>query len=255
MSKENEIDIILTKKNEIKLRDYYSKVYDSQISDYQHDIETNHIISKLNPSKNEVILDIGCGTGRITSKLIKKGSTVVAIDFSGESIDVCKSRFNTPLELSTNIHFIRADACNLPFKDNSFNKCLCSEVFEHIPSEKERVKVIREANRVLKDQGVFLLTTFNYSLRKFIGRKRETPKEAALYIYRYDYFSLKRMLGCHFKDEIKIIGILNLIHFIPLKLLNKYKKLFTLLDKLIEETPSSYLFAHLLSAKCRKSSK
>jgi ubiquinone/menaquinone biosynthesis C-methylase UbiE len=255
MNKEDEINILSTKKNEIKLRDYYSKVYDSQISNYQHDIEINHITSELNPSKNEVILDIGCGTGRITSKLTKKGSTVVAIDFSGDSIKLCKARCNNPFELSTNVHFIRADACNLPFKDNSFDKCICSEVFEHIPSKGERLKMICEANRVLKDQGIFLLTTFNYNLRKIIGRKRETSKEAALYIYRYDYFSLKRTLNCCFKGKIKIIGMLNLIHFIPLKLLDKHKKLFTPLDKLIEETPSSYIFAHLLSAKCKKSSK
>jgi ubiquinone/menaquinone biosynthesis C-methylase UbiE len=251
MHKKNDIDVLLTKKSEIKLRDHYSKIYDSQISDYQHDIEINYITNKLNISKGEIILDIGCGTGRITSKLLEKGSIVVGIDFSSESIKICKSRCNDR-ELSTNLHLIRADACNLPFKNSSFDKCICSEIFEHIPSERERSKMINEANRVLRNQGTFLLTTFNYSVRKIIGRKRETPKDAALYIYRYDYFSLKRILNYYFKGEIKIAGILNLIHFVPVTLLNDHKGLFALLDRLIEKTPLSYIFAHLLSAKCKK---
>ena len=253
MCTQNKKDAVMTKMEEINLRDRLAHVYDEQISEYQHLVEVASTIKKLDPLPDDVILDIGCGTGRITYKLLEMDCKVVGLDFSGESLRICKSRCDAPNHRKDDICLIMADACSLPLKDNFFDKCISSEVLEHIPLEVERSEMIQEVYRVLKPNGKLVLTTYNHSLRKIIGRKKVTPENAPLYAYRYNYFELKKTISHVFKDEIKIVGILNLRHWVPNILLNKFKKPFAIIDNFIEKTPFSYLLAHLLLVECKKS--
>lgn len=232
------------------IRDKEAKIYDDLISDYQHKVEIPTVVKKLNLQRGEFIFDAGSGTGRITFKLIEAGCKVVALDFSKESLGICKQRCDV-LPDSKNLYLIKGDICNLPFKDCLFDKCVSSEVFEQIPLESERIKMLFELDRVIKFNGKLLLTTYNYSLRKMIGRKRET-KTQHLYFYRYSYFSLKKIFSCVFKGKMKISGIINLRHWVPISILNKFKYQFKMIDDLIEKTPISYLMAHLLLVECQK---
>ena len=49
---------------------------------------------KNRTQKKRILLDLGCGTGRITYKLIEAGCKVVGVDFSNESLKVCEERGN-----------------------------------------------------------------------------------------------------------------------------------------------------------------
>lgn len=94
--------------------------------------------------------------------------------------------------------------------------------------------------------------TYNHSLRKIIGRKREPYSSNSLYAYRYDYFKIKKIISLVFKGRIRIVGFLNLRHLIPSAILSKFEKFFILIDNFIEKTPFSYLLAHILSVECNK---
>ena len=226
-------------------------MYDAQIYEYQHRVEIASAVKKLDPQEEEYILDLGCGTGRITYELLEAGCKIVGVDFSQESLKVCKQRCNNH---ENNVYLIRADVRNLPLKDCYFDKCFSSEALEHIPSEKERLRMLSEIHRVLKLNSKLILTTFNYSLRNIIGRKRETysNNNNSLYFYRYDYFKFKKIISLVFSGKIKIVGILNLRHWLPPIVLIKFEKNFAPIDNFIEKTPFSYLLAHLLSVECKK---
>lgn len=68
-----------------KLNDWYSKFYDPQDKEYKLLKET----IKLFPKKYK-ILELGCGTGRLTFKLAKDFKKIVAIDEERENIKFCK---------------------------------------------------------------------------------------------------------------------------------------------------------------------
>ncbi len=51
------------------------------------------------------------------------------------------------------IRLIFSDAKKLPFKSNSFDKVIASEVLEHIDNDME---VVKEVKRVLKPKGIFV---------------------------------------------------------------------------------------------------
>lgn len=114
----------------------------------------------------------------------------------------------TTTDLNSPLADIKADICNLPFKDDSFDVILCNHVLEHIPND---IQAIKELYRVLKPGGwgIFQIpqdlkrnTTFEDDS---IVDKKERAKIFGQYdhvrIYGRDYFDKLRSIG--FKvDEI-----------------------------------------------------
>lgn len=109
-------------------------------------------------------------------------------------------------DLNSPLADVKADICNLPFKDNEFDIILCNHVLEHIPDDR---KAMEELYRILKPGGfgVFQIpqdlnreTTFEDDS---INDKKERAKIFGQYdhvrIYGRDYFDKLRSVG--FKVE------------------------------------------------------
>jgi SAM-dependent methyltransferase len=116
------------------------------------------------------------------------------------NLDYVTTDLNSPLA------DVKADICNLPFKDNEFDIILCNHVLEHIPDDR---KAMEELYRILKPGGfgVFQIpqdlnreTTFEDDS---INDKKERAKIFGQYdhvrIYGRDYFDKLRSVG--FKVE------------------------------------------------------
>lgn len=88
-------------------------------------------------SKGDRILDVGCGRG-IYQKALRK-SLYLGCDLNSQNL---KRAARAP-----NAEYVCADANHLPFKDNSFDMVLCSEVLEHLNSP---LKAIKELSRASK---------------------------------------------------------------------------------------------------------
>jgi len=119
-----------------------------------------------------------------------------------KNLDYITTDLNSPLA------DVKADICNLPFKDNEFDVILCNHVLEHIPDD---TKAMQELYRVLKPggMGIFQIpqdlsreTTFEDDT---ITDKKERAKIFGQYdhvrVYGRDYFDKLRSIG--FKvDEV-----------------------------------------------------
>src|SRR5438552_15054437 len=71
----------------------------------------------------ERALDLCCGTGDIAFALARQGARVVGLDFNGPMLAVAQTRFKgraPPASPSINPQFLRSDATNIPFPENSF---------------------------------------------------------------------------------------------------------------------------------------
>lgn len=99
------------------------------------------------------ILDIACGSGFGSYLLALKGFKVIGADLSQEAIDLCKENFSHP-----DLLFQKADATALPFPDKYFDAIVSFETIEHTP---QYLEVLKEFKRVLKVEGVILLSTPN----------------------------------------------------------------------------------------------
>lgn len=120
--------------------------------------KSEEIIFKKYVSKDAKILDIGCGGGRTTINLYKKGwNNIKGIDLSEKLIETAQK---TVKENKYDIIFESGDATSLNCENNSFNTVLFSfNGLFCIPNKINRQKVLSEAFRVLKENGIFIFTS------------------------------------------------------------------------------------------------
>ena len=102
------------------------------------------------------VLDLGCGEGRhAINAYISADVESVGVDLSPDDIKIARLRsrdFLEPDNPNKSLSLSVANALDLPFPDDSFDKIICSEVLEHIP---DYPGALLEIYRVLKSGGTF----------------------------------------------------------------------------------------------------
>ncbi len=129
--------------------------------------------SNLPQEKSGFILDLGCGEKPYQIFFVHKYDHYVGVDISRNSLAD-----------------IVAYGENLPFRDDSFGACLCTQAYEHV---NDPPKVTGEVTRVLKENGVLVLSA---------------PGIMPVHNYPSDYWrwtaqGFSRMLGKYF-SEVKV---------------------------------------------------
>ena len=110
------------------------------------------------------ILDLGCGTGRHTCEVFRfKEVIAIGVDINADDIKESKSRLQEQQNqkgCDGSIWGVSvADMLKLPFKDDTFDLVICSEVMEHIDDHKNAVT---EAVRVLKPDKNMVVSVPSY---------------------------------------------------------------------------------------------
>jgi SAM-dependent methyltransferase len=97
---------------------------------------------------NERILDVGCGTGRMSFALAERGdhASIVGIDVSDVYLDFARSRNEYPRTT-----FEVADATALPFSDDEFDRVVSQLVLQFVP---DAASAAAEMLRVTRPGGV-----------------------------------------------------------------------------------------------------
>ncbi len=100
------------------------------------------LISLAKPLNAESILDAGCGEGFTMDKFFKNGigKKIQGIEYEKAAIDFGKKLF-------PHLVIKRGSIYDLPYKDNSFDLIICTEVLEHL---REPARAIKEMLRVSK---------------------------------------------------------------------------------------------------------
>ncbi len=95
-----------------------------------------------------IILDVPCGTGRMTSYMAALGYKVMAVDISVQMITVARSRLAA--SPAAPLHYIQADATRLPFRSKAFACATAIRFMGHLPSV-ARIQTLRELARVSQE--------------------------------------------------------------------------------------------------------
>lgn len=125
--------------------------------------------------KDKKVLEIGCNIGYGTKILAGVAKEVIAIDFDTKALDYARKNYAL-----SNIKFEETNATNLPYDNETFDVVISFQVIEHIkPSAVPNF--LSEINRVLKKEGVVLLTTPNRKLRLYPFQKPWNPEHYTEY--------------------------------------------------------------------------
>ena len=103
-------------------------------------------LAALDLTGDDLLLDVGCGTGAASRAASAVADRVVGVDLAPEMI-------RRATELATgveNVRFVIADSEHLPFDDGEFTAVLCSNSFHHYP---DPLRAVREMARVLASDG------------------------------------------------------------------------------------------------------
>jgi len=118
-----------------------------------------------NSSGKQYALDLGCGHGRYTKLLIRKGYEAMGIDLNKANLRSVQK------QATENPDFLCMDCSNLGFKENQFDIILALEVIEHLETPR---RLLEEIRRVAKPDAHILISTPNWmSIAGAVGKLKE----------------------------------------------------------------------------------
>ena len=123
------------------------------------------LIASLLPGKGRV-LDLGCGTGRLSLHLAAQGYDVVAVDTSPEMLATARAK-----EGSERVAWAQGDAFALPVAPATFDAVVALRVAFHFA---DIGSVLSAAANVVKPGGSVVLDTYNWSPRAVAALGRNT---------------------------------------------------------------------------------
>ncbi len=137
-----------TKENEIAY-DAWSSFYDSYANPTVA-IDELTFPGVYKTIRNQNVLEIGCGTGRHTRRLIEAENLVTGIDISEGMLNRLRAKISSP-----NLTLVKGDFLSQVIPNAPFDSIVASLVLEHIPDLKS---FFESARKVLKTNGQIYLS-------------------------------------------------------------------------------------------------
>ena len=145
------------------VQNVFNQVYDQYdlMNDFMslgvHRLWKKNLLNIMNPSSNQNLIDVACGTGDIAKlflKYVNKSSKITCVDPNKGMI----SKGTEKLKKFKNLNWINSSAEKLPLNDNSFDFYTISF---GLRNTKNLSKALSEAYRVLKPGGRYLCLEFS----------------------------------------------------------------------------------------------
>jgi len=123
-----------------------------------------YIIKLANIKPTDVVVDVGCGTGKLSLVFASIAKKVIAIDISSKMLK--KAREETEKNDIRNIEFRKANCMNLQIGNSSVNIVVSNLVLHHLTDE-EKLTTIKEFYRILKPKGKIIIGDIVKSRKDF----------------------------------------------------------------------------------------
>ncbi len=109
--------------------------------------------------ENQSIVDLGCGNGRLLIFLKKNLKTFhyTGVDNSENLLTEAKKLYPE----TSDIQFIESDMLTIPLSDLETDLIFSLRAFHHLPTEKLQLQALHEMKRILKKNGLLILTVWN----------------------------------------------------------------------------------------------
>ena len=159
-------------------------------------VEIPLTLRALRPRPTDLLLEAGCGTGRMTRTLSQHVRETVAIDFSYESLRVNRRKLQAAG--AANVHLVQADLCRLPFAECAFDRIVSCQVLEHVPGPEARAAAIQSLACVLKPGGTLALSAYKHSLLTRAFSQKEGRHDGGIPFFRFTRAEMRDALAAKF---------------------------------------------------------
>ena len=116
-------------------------------------------------SKHDLVLDVGCGEGRLLQELGSKAD-YTGIDFSPKLIDMAKRRYK-----GRKTRFITGDVCQKETWNDlkKYDKIFLVAMLHHLPTRKLQLYVLKKVRQHMKTGGKVFVSCWDLFRKKFLG--------------------------------------------------------------------------------------
>lgn len=148
------------------MKQWYESLFENYAHQYDNECfvqgtvgECDFIESEVNYNKSLKVLDIGCGTGRHSIELAKRGYSVTGIDMSESQLSRAAEKAK---EAGVKVNFQKCDARKLTFKKEfDLAIMLCEGGFPLMETDEMNFDILKNVEKALNSPGKFILTTLN----------------------------------------------------------------------------------------------
>jgi len=207
------------------------------------EMEISPTLKRLQPLNGKTVLEIGCGTGRFTLRLVDRCKMVLAVDFSRESLLAVIKKLD---QSKGSVGLVQADVSKFALRPNSFDLAL-STLYSNLPTSQIRSASTRTVHNTLKVGGKYVLTAHHHEIRQRLkGTRVEGQYDNGIYYRNFTSSQLTEEI-CSYFSEIKTSTI-----SIWLPFLSRKKKWRPSVSKICEQLPLINRLGNLLIATARK---
>lgn len=129
----------------------YDGWYKTKLGAFVDEVE-NKLAFEMVPFNTELkVLDVGCGTGNYTFRLLNKGCQVIGVDISEDMLSVAREKMS-------DVCFVHSSVYGLPFPEDKFDLVFSMATFEFI---EEFEAAYFEMQRITKPGGHIFIGTIN----------------------------------------------------------------------------------------------
>lgn len=182
-------------------KQWYEALFENYGQKYDHESftqgtmgECDFIENELNFNKSLKIIDVGCGTGRHSIELSKRGYSVTGIDLSESMLEKAREKAG---QNGLHCEFLRQDARDLPF-ENLFDAAImmCEGGFPLMETDEMNFEILQNVSESLKKKSTFIFTTLNglfplfHSINGFHAEDK-TPGNATYHSRNFDLMTFR----------------------------------------------------------------
>ncbi|MGB3368916.1 MAG: class I SAM-dependent methyltransferase [Acidaminobacteraceae bacterium] len=167
----------------------FAYAYDFLMKDVDYDIWAKNIdmIYKELNMKPKSVLELGCGTGNITTRLYKKGYNMIGSDLSEDMLMIAQEK---AYESNLMINFILQDMRDINYRKKVDSVISICDGLNYITTDEDLLKVFKSVYNVLESGGIFIFDISSYyKLKHILGTNTFAEShEKASYIWE-NYFN------------------------------------------------------------------
>ncbi|GAC1378836.1 MAG: methyltransferase domain-containing protein [Ginsengibacter sp.] len=224
--------------------------YDKYLGPILFEPFAKHTSALLDQGKYYSILELACGTGRLTNHLatrLSDSAKIIATDISRDMIQIAKTKIK-----KENVKFEQVDAHNLPYDDESFDLVICQfgvMFFKDFPA------VLKEVKRVMKTGAKFVFSTwdktensplFKVVFNEVLLRHFDSEEEIERYLKPFSMFNvnmIRSFLETQNFTNIKLNAVmLSAGNWAALDVVNAFFLKHSILDDVMQKDPDAIPF-------------
>jgi 2-polyprenyl-3-methyl-5-hydroxy-6-metoxy-1,4-benzoquinol methylase len=170
------------------MKKWYEELFENYGEGYDREIFTKGTLGEVDFIEEEIgrdrtkrILDVGCGTGRHSIELAKRGYNVTGLDLSETLLGRARAK---AAEAEVKVDFVRADARDFRF-DTPFDMAImiCEGAFPLMETDEMNFRILESISLALKPGGKLIFTTLSalfplfHSVKDFLNSAGQRNEE------------------------------------------------------------------------------